>query len=669
MRVSLIIRNLRKNMKDYGIYFFTMMLSISLFYAFNSVQSEGALLSLGKDRLIMLKSLSSMISITSTAISVILAFLILYANMFLLRRRKKEIGIYTLLGMPKHQISLVFVGETFLVGLLSLVVGSLLGVFFSQFLTIIALRLFGGNIEVFRLAFSAAALGKTVRCFSVIYLIVMIFNACSVTKIKLIDLMNADKKNEEIREKKPYINLFILIVSLFFMAFGVWILSSDTMMTNQRWLFLSMISLIAGVVLFFYSAAASIMKTLKKRENFYYKGVNAFLIRQIGNRIQSNYLSMAALTLMLTLTVILITTGTSMAITMSELTKEYIPYDITILAQADRVGDISVFDAYEKDGIELKDNLAEYIEIERRYDADLTYQTLLMGREEELWDLDQGLWEKPVYILSLTDYNKSLRLQGMEPVSLQEDEFLLNCNYKGTGNILNDFVKTNPTLTVGGTSLHLKNPTILKQVYMMTSIGNNDRGTLIVPDDVAEQCDISYHILCGNAKTGVDLADFTQEISKIQFDDAGQYIKDSPYLYSTRSLMLTMYYTMMAIPVFLCTYIGIVFLLICVAVLGLQQLTATEDNRIRYQLLGKLGVTEHMICLTLFKQVAVYFAAPLIVASVFIVFGMNRVIGYISQSANMNIQAHSIVTLFLIIIIYGGYFGITYAACKKMILR
>ena len=171
---KLIFRNVCKNIRDYLIYFLTLTLSVSLFYAFNSISDQPAFSNMGMTGTLLYRQLGIMLSTLSTMIAVVLAFLILYANQFLLKRRKKELGVYMMLGMKKGRISRLFAGETLCVGIIALGTGLLLGFFFSQGFSLIALRLFAINLEKFRIVFSAGALRQTVLCFTIIFFMAVV---------------------------------------------------------------------------------------------------------------------------------------------------------------------------------------------------------------------------------------------------------------------------------------------------------------------------------------------------------------------------------------------------------------------------------------------------------------------------------------------------------------
>ena len=199
---KLIFKNVHKNLRDYLIYFLTLMLSVSLFYAFNSISDQPAFSEMGMTRALLYDQLGILLSALSVLIAIVLAFLIIYANQFLLKRRKKELGIYVMLGMKKGRISRIFAGETFCVGVIALVVGLILGFILSQGISMIALKLFAIELDKYQLVFSMGAFRQTVICFALIFFLVMLFNVWSVSSVQLIDLLTASRKNERLKSEK-----------------------------------------------------------------------------------------------------------------------------------------------------------------------------------------------------------------------------------------------------------------------------------------------------------------------------------------------------------------------------------------------------------------------------------------------------------------------------------
>ena len=213
MLFKLSLKNISKSIKDYTIYFFTLILGVAIFYVFNAIDDQTVMLNVSSSTYDIIKLMTSMLSGVSVFVSFILAFLIIYASRFLIKRRNKEFGIYLTLGMSKRKISLILFFETLLIGILSLGVGIGIGFLLSQLMSILVANMFEADLTKFKFIFSSSACIKTLIYFSIMYLVVMIFNTINISKCKLIDLLHANKKSEKIKLKNPWLCVIVFIIS------------------------------------------------------------------------------------------------------------------------------------------------------------------------------------------------------------------------------------------------------------------------------------------------------------------------------------------------------------------------------------------------------------------------------------------------------------------------
>ena len=308
---KLIIKNVHKNLRDYLIYFLTLMLAVSLFYAFNSISDQPAFLEMSMTRALLYEQLGKMISALSVVISIVLAFLIIYANQFLLKRRKKELGIYMMLGMKKGRISRIFAGETFCVGVIALGVGLIFGFILSQGASLIALKLFAIELDKYQLVFSIGAFQQTVICFALIFFIVMLFNVWSVSNVQLISLLTASRKNENINTENHVFPVLMFVLSFFCIGTaGILFYRNGILPSRKNISFqIAGIALAIGSFLLFYSLAAVFSQFASSNKKFYLKGLNTFLVRQIGSKIRTNYVIMTIVCGLLTITICAVSIG------------------------------------------------------------------------------------------------------------------------------------------------------------------------------------------------------------------------------------------------------------------------------------------------------------------------------------------------------------------------
>lgn len=660
MTCKLIFKNIGKNIKDYFIYFLTLVIAISLFYAFNAVMTSGAINSLSTEAQTMSEALGNLIELFSRVLAVIMAFLVLYVNRFLLKRRKKELGLYMLLGMKKGKISRIFVGETFLIGICSLVVGILFGIFFAQLLTVAVLKAFGGGVSGFSLGFSMHGFWITLQCFGMIYLLVMLFNVFEVAKVKLIDLLLAERKNEEFKQKGMFVYGIVFLLGILCAVAAAVCLRTDELIPTMKMLMAGVGFVVASMLFLFYSLSAVIIGFLKKRETFYYKGINAFLVRQIGSRIQGNFVAMAMVSFLITVMLILVTAGCSIGITMGSVLDEAAPFDYVLLMNPSLRKDYDVLQGAKEYGVDFSDDVKESFQFQMR-EGDLTYKTLFEGQQIDLWSRDKELVDKNVDVLSIKDYNQCMKMQGKETVSLGEEEFLINCNYDGDKEYVRGFLETGKELWVAGVKLKPASKMLMENAYYMTSVGDNDRGTLIVPDAVAEKLPVSACLSEGFFKEGVNTNQIQKACEQLEKKAEGNFG------WTTKARMGVLYYSALAIPVFFCTYVGLIFLLICVALLSVQQLTEMSDNRGRYEILRRQGVSEKILNKTIGKQVGVYFLAPLVMGVAFTAAALPTVMKRVSDFCHMQIGTNMSITFGILLLVYGGYYIATYLACEKMI--
>ena len=659
---KLIMKNVGKNIRDYLIYFLTLMISVSVFYAFNSISDQPAFSEMGMTKTLLYDQLGILLSTLTVLIAVVLAFLIIYANLFLLKRRKKELGIYMVLGMKKGRISRIFAGETLCVGMLALVTGLCLGFMLSQGISLVALKLFAIEISKFRLVFSMGAFRKTAFCFVVIFLLVMVFNVRSVSSVQLIDLLTAGRKNETSQGRSRFLPVLLFFVSLVCILSAGAIFHKNGILPSRenRSFQTAGILLVTGTFLFFYSLSNVLVRVLRANSNVYLKGLNTFLVRQISSKIRTNVFLLTIVCGLLTVTICAVSVGVSTALAMNGLSKSATPYDLNVLSNVSLDGDGSISEYLASKDADLS-GYAENMEQISIYEADFTYGSLFAGQDVKLWPIDEGILDSGVSVLGVSDFNRALAMQGKEPVILAENEYLLNCNYKGTFQYVEKALEGNADLMLAGIPLQRMSDTVLEEIYFMTSVGNNDRGTLIVPDAVAHSLLKDVNVLLVQYRSDADSDAVLQKMIPIGLDDT------HGYRYAEKNMMYDMFYGLNALVSFLCCYIGLIFLLICAALLALKQLTETTDNIYRYGLLQKLGAGKKQVGRTLLSQTAIFFAAPLVVAGIYSTVLMGKAMEVVEEFMNIHISTNMIFTVVIFLMVYGSYFLATYLSCKRMV--
>ena len=682
--IKLSFRNIKKSFKDYAIYFFTLILGVAIFYVFNSIESQTVLLDITESTYDIIDTLSNMLSGASVFIAFILGFLIIYASRFLMKRRNKEFGIYMLLGMSKRKISMILFFETILIGIISLAVGLGLGVALSQLMSMLVANMFEADMTRYEFIFSSNACIKTLIYFGIMYVIVMLFNVINVGKCKLIDLIQTSKKSETVKMKNPMLCTIVFIISVIALGYAYYLVTggvNETVQTPDGIIKPIIIGAVATFFLF-WSLSGLMLKIVMNMKNLYVKGLNTFTLRQVSSKINTTVFSMTIICLMLFVTICVLSSSLSLKNSMTENLNALAPADIQLSisvkdeswldqgyneAQIEN-SKLGVRKTLEAFGLNIEDYLQESVEYNSYRMDGLTFGDSLGDSLEYIKNNSTSMipYNMPEEIMTISDYNKVARFYGNEEYTLENNEYMIIADYDAMIAIRNVALANNQELTIFG---HTLKPKYQECQYGFVEMASNhiNSGIIIVPDNVVSEEECSYNSIIGNYYT--DSLDEQREIqdkikTMIQNPLSAEYSLpnvNSKVDISEASIGLG------ALVTFLGLYLGIVFLIASVAILALKELTESTDNKERYAMLRKLGADEKMINKSLFRQIAIFFMFPLLVAIIHSIFGITFCSYVISTFGNEQLLPSIIVTAIFIVVIYGGYFLITYFSSKNII--
>ncbi|MDR3051451.1 MAG: FtsX-like permease family protein [Oscillospiraceae bacterium] len=324
---TLASRNVRKSFRDYGIYFLTIVIGVALFYIFNSIASQSVMMELNQDTRLTLLGISREMDMLSGFVAAILGFLIVYANAFLIRRRKKELGIYMILGMKKGKISAILLAETFVVGLVSLAVGVLLGIFLSQGMALITAKLLGVSVSRFAFVFSMDAVRKSINYFGIAFLIVVLFNVININRQKLLHLIYAEKRTPQFHKIPIAVSFILFIISAIMLGVAYHFMLTTGLVgffdeTKRIAQLISIVLGLVGTLLFFFSLSGFLLRLISKIKGVYFKGLNMFTLKQLGSKMHMAFLSQTFVCLMLFLAISAISVGYSMSYALRDNLKE-----------------------------------------------------------------------------------------------------------------------------------------------------------------------------------------------------------------------------------------------------------------------------------------------------------------------------------------------------------
>lgn len=675
MYFKIALNNVRKSFKDYSIYFLTLTLGVCIFYAFNSVGDQKAFLELGKRQAEYINILQRLISGISVFISCVLGGLILYANNFLVKKRKKELGIYMTLGMGKNKISKILTYETALVGIISLVVGLGVGIIVSQGISAFAAKLFEVSLSNYKFLLSTDAILKTILYFGIIFILVMLFNTFVISKYKLIDMLTAAKKNEDIKIKNPILTAIIFFISLGLLGVAYKLVIKVGLNPTDSMFLVSIVLGILGTLLLFFSLAGFVLYVLQKNKNVYLKGLNIFVLRQMNSKINTNFLSMTVICLMLFLTISTLATGLSFKNALEKGLESTTPFDASATYYVDEDSKIKTAEESIKE-LGFKFNPEDKIVSYNEYKLEKTNLESLLNKNSEgknIKDIVEAMTYKGTNAISISSYNDIRALSGEKSVSLSNNEVLISSNLGEVENTLKNIIKNNDKIEIDGKEYKIANNAligegkVIKEAFESTGMTNNFF-TLIVPDNIVSNLKPIANKI--NINFPKNSKEEEQRVQKL-FNDYRDGIVDlSKYGFVngyTRARIYEDNNGMTNTVLFIGIYLGVIFLISSTAVLALQQLSEASDSIDRYKSLRRIGVSQKMINKSIFTQVSIYFGLPLVVALVHSVVAIKVVNGFLTMFNKPDIGASSLVTALIMVIVYGGYFYATYTGYKSTV--
>lgn len=721
MLFKLSFRNITRSVKDYAIYFFTLVLGVTLFYVFNSVGSQAAVLELNNAKKLIVELLSKILSGMSILVVAILGALIIYASRFLIKRRNKEFAIYLTLGMSKRKISRLLFFETLMIGIISLTVGLLVGIGASQLISILIGRLFEADMSKFQFVFSEKAFFDTILYFGLIYLVVIVFNTIIVGRLKIIDLLHGSKKSEKAFLKNPLLRAIVFVLSSFGLSYAYWWVTNDkvSMMDRINNLLWPVAIGVITTFLLFWSFSGLIMEILTRSKRFYYRGLNSFIFRQVSSKINTAVVSMSLISLLLFLTISIL----SLCFSINESMKKELAYNTPVDAfieltdynavfgpngpgygpsvdssdqdwnsqvkESQKYMQKSIYQRITEKDEEIAKSIKEHLEINVYADHTLTFKQALQA--EYLTGLVGEFMSKTaVPILRVSDYNKIAKLYHREEISLADNQYQILADYKPMSDSIDKSLASGFQINYRGQTL---SPVAKKHLEgFVTSSGmKSNTGILIVPDKIASGQTIGSRVLLVNYNTSADhtaqqidndirrvydLGNLSIEVHTT--DEALQKTKEKSkaeeqrpsgvsFSYMTKILIYTSSIGLQAIATFVGFYLGIIFLISSAAILALKQLSESSDNIEKYAALRRLGASNKMLNRALFIQIAIFFVFPLLVGILHSVFGIKFASSIIEVFGSGGLLASIPITASMLILIYGGYFLLTYLSSKRII--
>lgn len=716
--------NVRRAGRDCLVYLLTLTLGVTVFYAFNTVSMQVDIAGIKEEGLSGL--MGSMLGYLTYFLAGVMAFLMVYANNFIMKRRKKEFGLYQVLGMGRGRVATIMALETVIVSVVAFVVGIVLGVGLSQLMTFFTASLFKTQIANFHFFFSVHAFNLTLACMLVMFVLTLLLNLRAVRRTKLIELMGAERRNESIKTRNPWIAIAIFAVGVVLVGVAYYRLLRDGFpltatdsklqeAMNQFGITTAMVTV--GTFALFWGLSGMLIKLLQSLRGVYWRGLNMFTVRQLAAKVNTVCFSMGVIAMLLFLAITSVTCGMSIANVMNENLERYNPVDVSQryvyytpdtfdyykeyvnpsdeadrMVPADTTVDLypawhgrdSSADNNDETGkkVDIADVAGEHVQI----DSYLSYpfggsnpsvtpseMCKIMGEKLPKAFGGSNADTMGLFVTPASQYNKLRQMMGEEPVHIGHDQYLLTCDMGGElVDLYTKYMAGGHALTLGG---HTLKPATDKSDEDTAAIANSamgsNPGTVVVADELLSQLNLQPYSssLLVNYKQGMDTTEADESIKYTLLDDLLVDGKKpgSWGTFITRSEMYTQAAQMNGLISYLAIYIGFVLVVACAAILSIQQLSNVADGSRSYRVLAQIGCDDRQIRHSVMAQQAVFFLFPLAVGLAHSFVAFKVIIELVSIFGNMSIGGTVGLTCAIFLAAYGGYFLVTYLMSAGMV--
>lgn len=715
--------NVRRAGRDYLVYLLTLTLGVTVFYAFNTISMQVDIAGIKEEGLSEL--MGSMLGYLTYFLAGVMAFLMVYANNFIMKRRKKEFGLYQVLGMGRGRVATIMALETVIVSVVAFVAGIVLGVGLSQLMTFFTASLFKTQIANFHFFFSVHAFNLTLACMLVMFVLTLLLNLRAVRRTKLIELMGAERRNESIKTRNPWIAIAIFAVGVVLVGVAYYRLLRDGFpltetgdklhgAMSQFGITTAMVTV--GTFALFWGLSGMLIKLLQSLRGVYWRGLNMFTVRQLSAKVNTVCFSMGVIAMILFLAITSVTCGMSIANVMNENLERYNPVDVSQTyvyytpdrldyykeyvnpSEADRMvladSTVDLYPAWHGKGksagnndetgkkVNIADVAGEHVQIDSYLsypvggsDPSVTPSEMckIMGEKLPKAFGGSNVDAMGLYVTPASQYNKLRQMMGEEPVHIGHDQYLLTCDMGGElVDLYTKYMAGGHALTLGG---HTLKPATDKSDEDTAAIANSamgsNPGTVVVADELLSQLNLQPYSssLLVNYKQGMDTTEADESIKYTLLDNLLVDGKE-PGSWGTfikRSEMYAQAAQMNGLISYLAIYIGFVLVVACAAILSIQQLSNVADGSRSYRVLAQIGCDDRQIRHSVMAQQAVFFLFPLAVGLAHSFVALKVIIELVSIFGNMSIGGTVGLTCAIFLAAYGGYFLVTYLMSTGMV--
>lgn len=632
---KLAVTNLKNNRKTYVPYIFTGVLTVMMFYIIDALSG-------GKG--ITQNTLKICLQYATGVIIVFAVIFLFYTNSFLIKRRKKEIGVYNILGMGKRHIARMMAVETILTAGISILGGLVFGIIFGKLMYLLLLKILHNSVDM-QFSVNGTAIVQTVILFAGIFLLTYLYNILQIQLVNPVELLHGGNQGE----KEPKSRWLLVIVGVAALGNGYWIaLTTEAPLEALLKFFVAVVCVIIGTYALFIAGSIVVLKILRKNKAYYYNPKHFTSVSGMIYRMKQNGAGLANICVLSTMVLVMVSTTVSLYAGMEDILDSRFPRDVSIVCnEADTNNEETlqrlIKEQCEKAGVKITDR------VRYRYGS---MNAVLKGNNLE--KIEQYYPDNHFYYVEMITQEEYNRIEKQN-VSLKEQEILTYTTNGKCGK---------KQINIAGQNYQVK-----KELSEMTS----------QPKSTAEMYNTLY-IVFANAEQIERIEPFSYaDKFNLKGDDGKQketleqiqnefYEKFPDGTMESRVLSRSSFYELYGGLFFIGIYLGSMFIMATVLIIYYKQISEGYDDRERYQIMQKVGMSKKEVKRSIRSQVLSVFFLPLIVAVIHVAVAfkvMTKILGVLNLT---NVSLFAVCTI-ITIAVFAVFYIIVYSITAKEYYR
>ena len=632
---KLAVTNLKNNRKTYVPYIFTGVLTVMMFYIIDA-------LSRGKG--ITQDTLKICLQYATGVIVVFAVIFLFYTNSFLIKRRKKEIGVYNILGMGKRHIARMMAVETILTAGISILGGLVFGIIFGKLMYLLLLKILHNSVDM-QFSVNGTAIVQTVILFAGIFLLTYLYNILQIQLVNPVELLHGGNQGE----KEPKSRWLLVIIGVAALGNGYRIaLTIEAPLEALLKFFIAVICVIIGTYALFIAGSIVVLKMLRKNKAYYYNPKHFTSVSGMIYRMKQNGAGLANICVLSTMVLVMVSTTVSLYAGMEDILDSRFPRDVSIVCKQADVDHEEIIERLlkeqcEKAGVKITDR------VWYRYGS---MNAVLKG--DKLENVNQYYPDNHFYYVEMMTQDEYNRIEKRN-VSLEEQEILTyttngKCGKKQINIAGQNYLvkKELPEMT----SQPKSTAEIYKTLYIV--FANAEQIERIEPFSYADK----FNLKGDDGKQKEALEQIQNEF----------YEKIPDGMMESRMLSRFSFYELYGGLFFIGIYLGSMFIMATVLIIYYKQISEGYDDRERYQIMQKVGMSKKEVKRSIRSQVLSVFFLPLVVAVIHVAVAfkvMTKILGVLNLT---NVSLFAVCTI-ITIAVFAVFYIIVYSITAKEYYR